>query len=674
MRIAATSSMEIGNCPLVVAGKPLPLVVGLDRVTAEDVHQVGGKAANLGRMLAAGLPVPPGFCITTEAFRQFVFACPDIDPLWTALGTIGPQHIDEARAVGLRVRECLAAAALPPVVEQAVVAAWQSQGTMRAYAVRFSATAEDQPDASFAGQGETFLNVCGREAVLQSVRACWLSLFDDRAILYRMHQRIDHRTLAMAVVVQELISPDVSGVFFTADPVSGGTQRMVIEAVYGLGLSLVSGEVSPDHFVLLGRSCGCSSDAWGGSRSRSCRTGATAYISGTLARGGQERRAWTRLPPGVWGSWLSRPERALGGPQDMEWAIRGERIFLVQSRPITTLARKADPPQTIWSNMNSWEVLPDVLTPMTWSVANFQLHCLFDPLVGLLGIDVERQPIFGLVAGRAYANLNTLAKILRAAPGLDRLDFVAGLGGQHGDLLVGLVRRESVGDWRQRLRRVARYVRFVAWCAGHGADQRAARVLADFRRRVDELAPCDLAMKSETRLLDHLGLLLHPLKRFGSDAAACVAVAMIFVHLFFNFVKSRLGQADGAIANRMLGGLNGLASAEAGLELWRLAAWAGRRPALQAILWGSDGLRVVAAAAGCDCRPRPCAFGARARVPQTLGPVHALPRSPRLWRDGRPQSPLVRVAHQSSRPVARLPRRSGRYGSAGIPAASGETA
>ena len=246
----------------------------------------------------------------------------------------------------------------------------------------------------------------------------------------------------------------------------------MIEAAYGLGVALVSGEVSPDHLVLsrpelrvierqMGRkTIEIVADGRNGvgQRTVDSRRARAVCVNDDDAR---------RL-----GLLAVDAEQLLGGPQDLEWAIAGGRMFLLQSHPITTLERQTVHSQNVWSNMNSWEVLPGVLTPMTWSVSSYQLHCLFDPLLGILGIDTEQQPIFGLIAGRAYANLNTFARMVRTVPGLDRLDFVEGLGGQHGELLAELVREEPAGDWRQQVRRAARCLRFVVWCVGHAADQR----------------------------------------------------------------------------------------------------------------------------------------------------------------------------------------------------------
>jgi rifampicin phosphotransferase len=592
--IESQLSTGVKISPHAIVGSSWPLTIPLDRLKSEDAPSVGGKGAHLGALLAGGLPVPAGFCVTTEAYRQFAGSCRGLAPLCDLLATLGHGNCDEARRLGGEIRQRLADWPLPPSVEEAIVAAWRKLGESRAYAVRSSATAEDQPDASFAGQAETFLNIRGREAVLRSVRACWLSFFADRAIFYRMHNRVDPAIAEMAVVVQELITPEVSGVLFTADPVSGGTGRIVIEATYGLGQSLVSGEVSPDRFVL--------------SRPElqviECRVGskATEVVpdgSTCIRRAVDSRRATAACMNASLARQLGllalEAERLLGGPQDLEWAVSGGRIFLLQSRSITSLPRPRPCGQSIWSNMNSWEVLPGALTPMSWSVSRFQLHCLFAPLLEILGIDIEQQPIFGLIAGRAYANLNTLARVLRTVPGLDRLDFVEALGGQQGELLNELIRQEAAGDRRSAIRDAVRCLRFAIWAVAHGADQQSGRVLADFRCSLDKRTAAGLAAMSETELLRHLDGLLALLERYGPDAAGSVTVAMVFVRLYFNFVKGRTKDASGTIANRMLRGLSGLASADAGVELGRLAAWARNQPRLPSILENSPDVAALPA-------------------------------------------------------------------------------
>ncbi len=221
---------------------------------------------------------------------------------------------------------------------------------------------------------------------------------------------------------------------------------------------------------------------------------------------------------------------------------------------------------------------------MSWSVVSVQLRNFFRPLLTLLGVDVDRQPLFGLIAGHAYANLDTFAELVRALPGLERLDFSDGLGGQHGELLDELVHRPIAEDWRDRIRRAARWPRFIVWAVAHAVDRQSESHLADFRLHVDRLTAVDMAGMTEAELIHHLAALLNTTRQFGPDTAASVAVATVFVRLFFTFVKSHWQGQDSAIANRMLGGLSGLASADAGLDLWQLAAWTHRRAELADIV------------------------------------------------------------------------------------------
>jgi pyruvate,water dikinase len=561
---------------------------------------LGGKGANLAKLRAAGLPVPTGFCVTTEAFRQFVDSCADLDPIWMALSTVGVEQIEEIQALAAQVRVCLAAAPMPKSIRAAIVAAWRAQGATRSYAVRSSATSEDGPDTSFAGQGETFLNVCGYQALLDAIRSCWLSLFSDRAVIYRMHNRLDPRDAAMAVVVQSFVVPDVAGVLFTADPVSGSTERIVIEATRGLGAGLVNGHVSPDRIVM----------SRSGLEIVECERGEKPVVD-------DEQHAPTENPANEDTTCLDFElarrlvrialdvEQAMGDPQDLEWAAANGRIYLLQSRPITALhnttrstgfsrttrqfpaetaGMSAATHQTTWSNMNSWEILPDVVTPMSWSVVSVQLRNFFSPLLSLLGLNIERRPLFGLIAGHAYANLDTFAELVRALPGLERLDFSEGLGGQHGEMLNALVHRPFNDDWKNRTRRAARWPRFLVWAVAHAVDRRSDNQLADFRRRVDRLAAADVAGMSDFELIRHLAALSNTSKQFGPDTAASVGVSVVFVRLFFNFVKDHLPEHDSTVANQMLGGLPGLASAETGLDLWQLAAWTHSHAALADIV------------------------------------------------------------------------------------------
>ncbi|MCP4420374.1 MAG: phosphoenolpyruvate synthase, partial [Chloroflexi bacterium] len=221
-------------------------IFSLNEIGADALPKVGGKGANLGELTRAGFRVPSGFCVTTDAFDQFIAGANEA--IYTRLDDVSADDLAGASAIGEGVRTTLTGLPLPEDVETAVLAAWRTAGADDAYAVRSSATAEDLPSASFAGQQDTYLNIRGEKPILAQVKACFISLFTDRAILYRIQNGFDHRDVKLSVVVQQMVKPDVSGTLFTADPVSGHRQIISIDASFGLGEALVSGMVTPDLY------------------------------------------------------------------------------------------------------------------------------------------------------------------------------------------------------------------------------------------------------------------------------------------------------------------------------------------------------------------------------------------------------------------------------------------
>ncbi|MEJ3658711.1 PEP/pyruvate-binding domain-containing protein [Actinomycetes bacterium KLBMP 9759] len=298
-------------------------VIGLDAPDARRLGLVGGKAANLAELIGAGFTVPGGFCVATPAYAQAAAAA-GLD------GVLADPHDLAGRA-----RAALLAVDVPDEVAAAVTAAYAALGADVAVAVRSSATAEDLPTASFAGQQDTYLNVVGAGAVLDAVRRCWASLWTDRAVSYRETAGIDHRGVQLAVVVQRMVDVDVAGVLFTADPVSGRRTRSVIDASPGLGEAVVSGAVNPDHIVVDGAD-----------RIVEHRVGDKAVAIRALPGGGTEHVARTgAAEPALTGAQivalvaLGREVEALyGAPQDIEWALAADgTLWLTQSRAITTL-------------------------------------------------------------------------------------------------------------------------------------------------------------------------------------------------------------------------------------------------------------------------------------------------------------------------------------------------
>jgi pyruvate,water dikinase len=327
-------------------GEASRLIVELRRIRATMLREVGGKAANLGELIWAGLPVPPGFCLTTEAYQRALqpdgsseSALPDI---LRGLEAVEPGDLEGLASLAARAREAVLDAGIPADVEDAVLSAYSALGSEVPVAVRSSATAEDLPFASFAGQQDTYLNVVGADAVLQAVRKCWASLWTDRAVSYRASNGIDHATVTLAVVVQGMVEAEAAGVLFTANPVTGRRREAVIDANPGLGEAVVSGAVNPDHFVV---------DSLTG-RITERRIGDRKLVIRSIPGGGTERFDATALAKdGTTGDACladaqiralavlgQRVEEHYGAPQDTEWAIDGEgKLWLTQARPITTL-------------------------------------------------------------------------------------------------------------------------------------------------------------------------------------------------------------------------------------------------------------------------------------------------------------------------------------------------
>lgn len=316
------------------------LVLGLDAASAGMLARVGGKAANLGELLSAGLPVPDGFCLTTDAYLQAV-APLGLDGVHRALRATPSDDVDALAGLAGRARALITSAELPPAVAEAVRSAYEELGTADLphvpVAVRSSATTEDLPLASFAGQQDTYLNVVGAEAVLEAVRNCWASLWTDRAVAYRAGRRIDPATVALAVVVQRMVDAAVAGVMFTANPVTGRRREAVIDASPGLGEAVVSGTVNPDHFVVEIASV----------QILQRRLGDKRILIRPLPGGGIERvdlpaaddkPSLTDVQIRALAALGGRAEDHFGSPQDTEWVIDAAgKTWLTQSRPITTL-------------------------------------------------------------------------------------------------------------------------------------------------------------------------------------------------------------------------------------------------------------------------------------------------------------------------------------------------
>jgi rifampicin phosphotransferase len=386
-------------------------VLAFDQIHAGMLAIVGGKAGNLGEMSRAGLPVPPGFCVTTDAYR-LATSDDGLRRILDDIAATAPTDTVALSAHAARARAAILAMGMPSAIAAAVSDAYRALGAAQPVAVRSSATAEDLPFASFAGQQDTYLNIVGADAVLDAVHRCWASLWTDRAVSYRATNAIDPRTVQLAVVVQKMVDAAVAGVMFTANPVTGKRSETVIDASPGLGEAVVSGAVNPDHFVvntatgeIVERRLGdkrfvITSTAGGGTTHVTRDTADTTYCISD-----DQVRALVTLG--------KRVAAHYGSPQDTEWAIDNDGVaWLTQARPVTTLfplpaARRTDDLR-VYFCFSLAQGLHRPLTPMGLSlmpvigtsVARTYGLPVADPLVGPSGV--------AQAAGRLFFDITTL--------------------------------------------------------------------------------------------------------------------------------------------------------------------------------------------------------------------------------------------------------------------------
>src|SRR5436309_573375 len=316
-------------------------VLPLNALHRDMLALVGGKAANLGELTNAKFPVPPGFCVTTPAYALVAADAGLQSVLDTHATSQAGEGGDAQRLTDIAqaARHCILATTIPTEIAEAIAGAYGVLGSGEPIpvAVRSSATAEDLPFASFAGQQDTYLNIVGVEAVLDAVRRCWASLGTDRAVSYRESLGLDQSSVKLAVVVQRMIESSVAGILFTANPVTGKRHQAVIDANPGLGEAVVSGATNPDHFVV-NTATGEIVERKLGDK-RVVITGTTG--GGTLrseASDGSNEACLTDEQIRALAELGARVEAYYGDPQDIEWAIDPEGVlWLTQSRPITTL-------------------------------------------------------------------------------------------------------------------------------------------------------------------------------------------------------------------------------------------------------------------------------------------------------------------------------------------------
>ena len=345
-------------------------VLGFQEIDQTQVAVVGGKGAHLGELSRIeGIRVPAGFCVTTDAFRRIMAEAPSIDERLDRLSRLNPDDREAIRTLSAEIRRTLEGIAIPDDLAAAITAALARLGEQAAYAVRSSATAEDLPTASFAGQQDTYLNVVGPAAILQHVSRCWASLFTERAVTYRLRNGFDHRKVHMAVVVQQMVFPQAAGILFTADPVTSNRKVASVEASFGLGEALVSGLVNADVYKVRDGEVVAKAVATKQLAIHALPAGGTQEQAIEPER--QEQPALTDAQVVRLAQLGRRIEAHFGHPQDIEWCLVDDEFQIVQSRPITTLfpiPAAGDRENHVYVSVGHQQMMTDPMKPLGLSL------------------------------------------------------------------------------------------------------------------------------------------------------------------------------------------------------------------------------------------------------------------------------------------------------------------
>ncbi|MGE7687694.1 phosphoenolpyruvate synthase [Lysinibacillus sp. NPDC097214] len=369
------------------------LVLGFQEMNKTQLLLVGGKGLNLGELSKIeGLQVPEGFCVTTVGYQKAIEQDKTIQALLDQLSTLKVEDRDQIGEISRKIRQIITEVEIPSDVVKAVAHKLSQLGGGHAYAVRSSATAEDLPHASFAGQQDTYLNIIGKEAILQHIRKCWASLFTDRAVIYRMQNGFDHSQVYISVIIQRMVFPQASGILFTADPITSNRKLLSINASFGLGEALVSGLVSADCYkvqedkivekMIANKKLAIYGLKGGGTETQQINPDQQKTQTLTdqqiiqLARIGRQIEAY------------------FGCPQDIEWCLVDDTFYIVQSRPITTLfpiPKANDQENHVYLSVGHQQMMTDAMKPLGLSFFLLTTSAPMRKAGGRLFVDVTHQ-------------------------------------------------------------------------------------------------------------------------------------------------------------------------------------------------------------------------------------------------------------------------------------------
>jgi phosphohistidine swiveling domain-containing protein len=557
-----------------------------DEICAADVGLVGGKGANLGEMVAAGLPVPPGFCLCAQAYSDFIQQAELDEPIRGILAETRQYDPADVVIKSALIRDLFLQHRVPRAIAEDIGDSYRhlvrqlgkADVSGVPVAVRSSATAEDLPTASFAGQQDTYLNVCGTGELVTCVRKCWGSLWTARAVTYRAQQGFDHHKVYLAVVVQAMINSEVSGILFTVDPIAGNPDDLVINASWGLGEAIVSGSVTPDTFTVR------KSDGHIVSRQIGSKEFTLEYAreGGTVLR---ETPAHLREVPCLSYDQIAelvalgqQVENHYGTPQDIEWAYAQGRLYVLQSRPITTVAPAPEAAEPTEYNRTMFvELFPDPLSPFFSSAIQGLLHRMLDYTFQTLGLEPQKgMEAVGVFYNQPYFSRNYIAAALDPLPDWLREQMTA--------QIVNPFTRYKEGP-RGRLnpaylRVAAQFLYFMVTF-----PRQLPRWVSRYQDEVAEVADLSLDASTDEELTSHIrNLVFGTVSRLLNYDFLMISLCNRTYENLGRLLKPYFQESTHELRTKLISGVTGNATVETNKALWDLAQKAKSSPMVRDLL------------------------------------------------------------------------------------------
>lgn len=563
---------------------PDSYILSFSEISSQKVDIVGGKGANLGEMTRAGFPVPPGFVVTAGAYRAFLSSSNATKTISEMLAGMRPDDPEDVQAKTERIRNLLVAQAMPAEIKDQVIEQYRrladelgADGWPRV-AVRSSATAEDLPSASFAGQQDTYLNIQGEQALIEHVRRCWASLWTARAVTYRIRQGFEHDRVALAVVVQAMIPSEVSGVLFTANPVTGKRDEAVINASWGLGEAIVSGAVSPDTWVvhksngaILSREIASKDVAIEYSKE-----GGTAEVAVP-----PEKRNLPALDDQQVVQLATLGQRIADhyhAPMDIEWGYARGRMYVLQARSITTLPAAPEYPSTGEYNRTMFlDVFPDPLSPAFLSTVQPLFHSMLDFTFETWGLEPSRDmPAIGVLHNQPYFHREYIESALSQFRPAVRERLVAQMVNPFGKHERGMARELSPGYVMMMARMLTFMVRFPSQLPG---------IVSRYRKEVAAVDALDLEAMADAEIFARMrDLVFGTVSRLLNYDFMMIALIGLTYRILGSWLQRYFPKESEEVRAKLVSGVTGNRTMETNKRLWDLAEAAKSSPTVRAAL------------------------------------------------------------------------------------------